>query len=102
MKELEESNLLVYLHQDWHTPILRPANRGKEIKLWLDKHPEIKNYIIIDDSENLLDYQMDKLVKTDNYAGMAQMQYFQARNLLLPDPEYSFAPLFLGEENSIK
>ncbi len=54
MKELEESNLLEYLHPDWHTPILRPANHGIEIKLWLDKHPEIHDYVIIDDNENLL------------------------------------------------
>lgn len=91
-KELQESNLSPYLHSDWHTPILRPVSRGKEIKLWLDSHPEIQNYLIIDDSENLLEYQMNKLVKTDNYAGMAQMQYNQARYLLLPKPEFIQAP----------
>ena len=98
MRELEESNLTQYLHQDWHTPILRPVNRGKEIQLWLDCHPETEDYIIIDDNENLLEYQLNKFVKTDNYAGMAQLQYHQARNLLSPESEYVVAPLILNED----
>lgn len=97
MNELEESKLIPYLHEDWHTPILRPVNRGREIQLWLDEHPEIIDYIIIDDNENLLEYQLNKFVKTDSYAGMAQMQYQQARNLLLPESEFVMAPLLLIE-----
>lgn len=98
MKELEESKLICHLHRDWHTPILRPANRGKEIQLWLDSHPETENFIIIDDNENLLEYQLNKFVKTDNYAGMAQLQYYQARNLLLTESEYVAAPFILTED----
>ncbi len=97
-KELEESNLILHLHPDWHTPILRPVNRGKEIQLWLDSHPEIEDYLIIDDNENLLEYQMNKLVKTDNYAGMAQLQYYQARNLLLPDTKFVESPMIILED----
>lgn len=98
MKELEESNLMQYLHSDWHTPILRSVNRGKEIQLWLDNHPETEDYIIIDDNENLLEYQLNKFVKTDNYAGMAQMQYHQARNLLLTESEFASVPLLLVKD----
>lgn len=87
-KELEESNLIPHLHTDWHTPVLRPANRGKEIQLWLNNHRDTEDFIIIDDSENLLEYQLNKLVKTDNVAGMAQLQYQQARSLLLPETDF--------------
>ena len=94
MNELEESKLVPYLHEDWHTPILRPVNRGMEIQLWLEEHPKAKDYIIIDDNENLFEYQLNKLVKTDSYAGMAQLQYQQARNLLLPESDFLVSPLF--------
>ena len=92
MRELEENELIYHLHKDWHTPILRPVSRGKEIKLWLDSHPEAIDYLIIDDNENLLDYQMNRFVKTSNYAGMAQEHYNQARNILLSNNQYLMLP----------
>jgi hypothetical protein len=98
MKELEENELVYHLHQDWHTPIIRPASRGQEIKLWLDDHPEATEYLIIDDNENLLEYQLDRFVKTDNYAGMAQEHYNQARNILLSEKEYMILPNLVMEQ----
>ena len=83
MKELNDNNFIEYLHEDWLTPIVRPANRGKEIELWLDNHPEVEDYIILDDNTNLLDHQIDKFIKTSMYMGMVQEGYAQARNLLL-------------------
>jgi hypothetical protein len=98
MKELEENDLIFHLHKDWHTPILRSARRGDEIKLWLDSHPEATEYLIIDDNENLLEYQMGRFVKTNNYAGMAQEHYYQARNILLSQNEYfMFANLVMEQ-----
>lgn len=38
--------------------------RGYEIQKWLDGHPEVKNYVIIDDDNNMLDSQKDNFVKT--------------------------------------
>jgi len=83
MKELNEHNMIEYLHDDWHTPFVRRASRGSEINLWLDSHPEVKDYLILDDNENLLDHQLSRFVKTSNYLGMVQERYHQARNLLL-------------------
>jgi len=83
MKELNEYNMVEYLHEDWHTPVVRRASRGKEIKLWLDSHPEVQDYLILDDNENLLDNQFSRFVKTNNYLGMVQERYHHARNLLL-------------------
>ena len=92
MKELNENNLIDYLHEDWHTPIVRRLSRGNEIKLWLDSHPEVKDYLILDDSEKLLDHQMSRFVKTSTYLGMVQERYNHARNLLLSYNEIRVAP----------
>ena len=83
MKELTEHRLIDYLHEDWHTPVLRSASRGEEIKLWLDNHPEVHNYIILDDNENILDDQLSRFIKTSTNSGMVQERYHEARNLLL-------------------
>jgi len=98
MKELEENELVYHLHKDWHTPIIRPASRGKEIKLWLDEHPEAKEYLIIDDNENLLEDQLTRFVKTSSFAGMAQEHYNQARNILLFEKEYLMLPELVREK----
>jgi hypothetical protein len=83
LKELNENDFMDHLHEDWLTPVIRPASRGKEIELWLDNHSEVKDYIILDDNEKLLDHQRDKFVKTSIYLGMVQERYHHARNLLL-------------------
>lgn len=83
MKELEENDFLEHLHEDWLTPVVRPASRGKEIKLWLDNHSDVNNYLIIDDNHNLLNNQLSKFVQTSAFLGMVQKSYYEARNLLL-------------------
>ncbi len=92
INELNENKFMDYLHEDWLTPVVRPANRGKEIELWLDNHSEVKEYIILDDNENLLEHQRDKFVKTSIYLGMVQERYNQARNLLLSYNQINIAP----------
>ena len=96
-KELNENNFMDYLHEDWLTPIVRPASRGKEIKLWIDNHPEVKDYLILDDNENLLDHQFRRFVKTSNYLGMVQECYHQARNLLLSYNQIRVEPTVVME-----
>lgn len=98
MKELNENDLVEYLHEDWLTPVVRPASRGKEIKLWLDNHSEVNDYLIIDDNQNLLDQQMSKFVQTSAFLGMVQESYNQACNLLQSDNQLSLQPK-LGTEN---
>ena len=38
--------------------------RGHEIQYWLDKHPEVTNYCILDDDNDMLDSQLDNFVRT--------------------------------------
>lgn len=41
-------------------------SRGDEIQLWLDKNPQVTNYVIIDDDTDMLQSQMDNFVRTSN------------------------------------
>lgn len=82
MHELKNSKLIGYLYHEWFTPVIHPAHRGKEIKLWLDLHPEVIDYIIIDDDENILEEQMGRFVKTDLHEGMTEEHFNRVRAIL--------------------
>lgn len=43
--------------------------RGNQIQMWLNKHPEVEKYVIIDDDSDM-EHLMHKLVKTSNYTGL--------------------------------
>ena len=43
--------------------------RGLEIKYWLDEHPDVESYAIIDDSGDMLPEQMPFFVHTDMNEG---------------------------------
>lgn len=62
------------IHADWKTPWdLMNRNvrcRGHEIKLWLEQHPEIDKYLIIDDDSDMLHEQLPNLLLTNTYNGL--------------------------------
>jgi HAD domain in Swiss Army Knife RNA repair proteins len=80
--ELKNTNLIGYLYHEWFTPVIHPAHRGTEIKLWLDLHPEVTDYIIIDDDENMLEEQIKRFVKTDLHEGMTEAHFNRVRAIL--------------------
>jgi HAD domain in Swiss Army Knife RNA repair proteins len=82
MHELKNSELIKYLYHEWFTPVIHPAHRGREIKLWLDLHPEVTDYIIIDDDENILEEQMNRFVKTGLHEGMTEEHFNRVRAIL--------------------
>ena len=45
-------------------------DRGEEIQHYLDTHPEIENYCIIDDDNDMLDSQRDNFVRTNSIHGL--------------------------------
>jgi hypothetical protein len=51
------------------TPELPSRYRGEEIELYLKDHPEIKEFVIIDDDSDMKPY-MHRLVKTDGQNGL--------------------------------
>jgi hypothetical protein len=80
--ELKESHLVNFLHQDWKTPVIEPGHRGKEIKMWLDQHPDINEFVILDDDSDVLEVFSDKFVRTDYYDGLQAEHYYKAREIL--------------------
>ena len=50
---------------------LGPSSRGKEIKKWLDEHPGIEKYVILDDDDfDMLPEQKPFLIQTDWAGGI--------------------------------
>jgi hypothetical protein len=47
--------------------------RGHEIKEWLDAHPEVESYVIVDDNSDMLPEQMDRFVQTCGFDGFRWM-----------------------------
>lgn len=43
--------------------------RGNEIQRWLDAHPEVTHYVILDDDSDMLDSQKKNFVKTSSLHG---------------------------------
>lgn len=62
------------------TPVLR-GKRGLEIKYWLDRHPEVECYAIIDDDSDMLQEQMPFFVKTSHADGMSIKNFSQLKRL---------------------
>lgn len=44
--------------------------RGDEIKIWLDAHPEVTSYVIVDDDSDMLEEQLPNFVKTQYEEGL--------------------------------
>lgn len=46
------------------TPTTLKRHRGTEIQMWLDCHPDIDNYIILDDDSDMLNKQLNHFIHT--------------------------------------
>ena len=75
----------LFFMKNFSTPRL-PGIRGVEIKDWLDRHPEVEDYIIIDDDSDMLPEQMDHLILCDGREGFGARNYFQVCRR--HDPKY--------------
>lgn len=51
------------------TPSIRDVPRGAEIKAYLDEHPEIQYYVIVDDEADMLPEQMGHFIMTNGDTG---------------------------------
>ena len=64
------------------TPELH-TRREIEIKSWLDRHPEVKNFVVLDDSLLSADYLNGHFIKTSNYFdGLDQTDVQKAMDIL--------------------
>lgn len=59
--------------------------RGEEIKLYLDGHPEIRYYVIVDDIDDMLPEQMGHFVKTKIEYGFSEYEMNQCIDIYMKD-----------------
>lgn len=62
------------------TPEKLHRSRGHECGLWLDEHPEVTTFAIVDDDTDFTERTRPRLVRTDPHHGLL---YTDARKLLL-------------------
>ncbi len=48
------------------------CQRGREIKAWLDKHPEVEKYAILDDENDMLSEQQENFFRTSWKTGITK------------------------------
>jgi len=54
------------------TPMITAGVRGHEIQAWLDKHPEVERYAILDDDSDMLPEQLPNFFKTTFQNGLLE------------------------------
>ena len=66
------------------TPIIREPNkvRGDEIRMWLQDHPDVDAFIILDDDSDMAEYTSTHLIKTDVNIGLQDSDVEKAINML--------------------
>lgn len=69
-----------YLHNDWKT--CYKGQRQDEIDDWLSKHPEVSNFIVIDDDIGDLKRHETKLIRTSSLDGMLTEHMMELRDRL--------------------
>lgn len=62
------------------------AYRGHEIQDWLNLHPEVEQYVIIDDDADMLDSQLRNFVQTDGNIGLTDTLVYRAKYILENGP----------------
>lgn len=69
LKKVFEVNHLLPERMIGTTPVSEEGYRGKEIEQYLKEHPEVTEFVILDDDGDMKPY-MDRLVKTDSRNGL--------------------------------
>jgi hypothetical protein len=75
------------LHVDWATPDLSPAlgelPRGHEIQAWLNAHPAVTRFVILDDlPQSRFGDLAPRLVRTELLGGFSERHLVKAQGLL--------------------
>lgn len=65
-----------------HSVLLASVSRYLEIREWLVKHPEVKQYAIVDDDSDA-DDKTGRYVKTNSYEGLTELHIDKLKKLLL-------------------
>lgn len=60
--------------------------RGHEIQKYLDEHPEIEQFVILDDDSDMLDSQLRNFIQTDGKIGLTETLAYRAMYILNNGP----------------
>lgn len=60
----------------------RHDTRGFEIQQYLDEHPEITHYVILDDDADMLESQQDHFVHVNGSNGLTISDWYEAAKIL--------------------
>ncbi|WP_036054370.1 HAD domain-containing protein [Burkholderia gladioli] len=58
------------------------GNRGTEIQEWLDRHPDVEQWAIVDDNSDMLESQRDHFVQTNHEDGLSYADYKALQRIL--------------------
>lgn len=61
------------------------STRGDEVKSYIEKHPNIKYYIIVDDENDMLPEQQDHFVQTDTTRGFGELEFHKCAEIFMRD-----------------
>jgi hypothetical protein len=56
--------------------------RGYEINEWLSNHPDVKNYVILDDDQDFLEEQQPHFIHIRDYNGLNNTHIEKIKNIL--------------------
>lgn len=57
-------------------------SRGEEIQQYLDSHPEVENYVIVDDDNDMLESQKDHFVRCNYVFGLIPSRVEKMKEIL--------------------
>lgn len=60
--------------------------RGEEIQEWLDRHPDVEHWAIVDDDNDMLPSQKSRFVRTSEREGLTFDAFSRICNLLQASP----------------
>jgi Swiss Army Knife RNA repair-like protein len=83
VQALRDMQILNNTHEDWATPqFLSSRPRGHEIASWLEDHPDITRFVILDDIPDMSVDQIPYFVQTNPVWGLASKDCRKARLIL--------------------
>jgi hypothetical protein len=53
--------------------------RGKEIQEWIDRHPEVEDYAILDDDSDMMEHQFKKFHHCDSWFGLSPNHLYRIK-----------------------
>lgn len=66
----------------WTASMDADIRRGAEIRQWLEDHPEVTSYVILDDTDDMLPEQEERFVRTNPALGLTEADADEAIRIL--------------------